>query len=390
MFPETYTGPKVLLVDGYGRRNYDFTPCVSTIDRYRMHEDIYEETLVDAGYCYDKYDISGAGSNVHIHPIWFDDYDCVVWFTGAYFSNYLFDKPAQKALRSYLGSGGKVVLCGDRILFCMAVTGEDSLGGEFLDGIMGCNYLEEMEYPSLKPYLYAAGVDTLQVLGSPVEIGLDTLLVYRECPYLKDMSYVAVIDSPPAGYTAQRLLYLTNAGVGDADEVIYTEYQGVGQCVFVNFDLSASVNHEYGYCSGVAPGPTPDFDPGEYEGRADLMRVILEDVFGLPSTGGGGPAAVDPPLPGYRWTLAQNAPNPCVTGTQIRYETARPVRVKISIYNALGRQVCVLVDGLKEPGEHSAHWDGRNQRGERVTSGVYFYKIEAGAFAATRKMLVLR
>ena len=390
MFPGTYTGPKVLLVDGYGRSNYDYAECVETVDRARPLEDIYETTLIDAGYCYDKYDISGAGSNVHIHPIWLGDYDCMVWFTGPYFSNYLFDKEAQQALRDYLGAGGKVVLCGDRIAYNMAVVDEDSLGGEFLAGIMGCEYIEEMEGAFDKPYLYAAGVDTLQVFGSPVEVDLDTLLVYRECPYLKDMTYVAVIDSPPAGYAAQRLMYLTNAGVGDADQVIYTEYQGVGQCAFVNFDLCATGSHERGYCSGITPGNAPDFVAGDYEGRVDLMRVILEDIFGLPSTGGGGPADVDPTLPGYRWALAPSAPNPCVTDTQIRYETARPVRVNIRIYKALGRQVCVLVDGLKEPGQHSAHWNGRNKRGERVTSGVYFYKMEAGAFTATRKMLVLR
>jgi hypothetical protein len=390
MFPGTYTGPKVLLVDGYGRRNYDYAECISIVDRNRPLEDIYEATLIDAGYCYDKYDISGAGSNMHIHPIWFDDYDCVVWFTGPYYSNYLFDKEAQQAIRDYLAAGGKAVLCGDRIAYNMAVVGEDSLGGDFLAGIMGSEYIEEMEGPFDKPHLYAVGVESLQVFGQPVAIDLDTLLVYRECPYLKDMTYVATIDSPPAGYTAQSLMYLTDASVGQSDQVVYTEYLGVGQCAYVNFDLSASANHERGYCSGMAPGNVPDFTAGEYEGRVDLMRVILEDLFGLPSTGGGGSADVHPPLQGHRWALAQNVPNPSVAGTQIRYETARPAMVTIKVYNALGKEVCTLVDGAKGPGQHSAYWDGRNRRGERVTSGVYFYKMEAGAFSATRKMLVLR
>jgi hypothetical protein len=390
MYPDTYTGSRVLLVDGYDRRNYDYAECVEALDRYRPLEDIYEETLIDAGYCYDKYDISGAGSWTHIHPIWFDDYDCVVWFTGPYYTLYLFDAEAQRAIRDYLGAGGKVVLCGDRIAYDMAVVGEDSLGGDFLAGIMGCEYIDEMEGPFDKPYLYAAGVDSIQVFGSPVEVDLDTLLVYRECPYLKDMTYMAVIDSAPPGYTAQRLVYLTNASVGDADEVIYTEYQGVGQCAFVNFDLGASGRHERGYCSGETPGNAPDFPAGDYEGRVDLMRLILEDIFGLPSTGGGGPANVDPPPQARRWALAQNAPNPCIAGTQIRYEIARPLRVIIKIYDALGREVCTLVDGVKQPGEHAVYWDGSNHRGERVTSGVYFYNMEAGDFAATRKMLVLR
>jgi hypothetical protein len=204
------------------------------------------------------------------------------------------------------------------------------------------------------------------------------------------MSYVAAIDSPPAGYTAQPLVYLTDASVGAADEVIYTEYQGAGQCAFVNFDLAASVNHERGYCSGVTPGPTPGFDPGVYDGRVDLMRVILEDVFGLPSAGGAGTEPVDPEPGDFRWRLAQNTPNPCINTTQIRYELARSARVRIAVYDALGRRVRTLVAATQEPGEHTARWDGCNDRGERVSSGVYFYNMEAGDFAATRKMLVLR
>jgi hypothetical protein len=394
MYPATYMGSKILLVDGYGRHNYDYAQCVYEVDRYVDLEDIYEATLTDAGYCYDKYDIGGAGSYVNLPPIWFSDYDCVVWFTGPYFSNYLINKPAQEAIRDYLADGGKVVLCGDRLAYNMASAleggvGEDSLDGHFLDGVMGCDYLEEMESAFDKPYVYAAAVETLEVFGLPIGIDLDTLLVYRECPELKDMSYVAVIDSPPTGYTAQALMYLTNASIGDADEVIYTEYQGVGQCAFVNFDFSASVNHERGYCTGVTPHMAPDFSPGVYEGRVDLLLVIMEDIFGLPSNGGG-PSSVDPAVPDYRWVLAQNVPNPCVSSTQIRYQTARSGRVQIHIYDALGRKIRLLVDAVKEPGVHSARWDGRNHMGESVSSGVYFYKIEVGDFAATRKMLVLR
>jgi flagellar hook assembly protein FlgD len=64
--------------------------------------------------------------------------------------------------------------------------------------------------------------------------------------------------------------------------------------------------------------------------------------------------------------------------------------VKIKVYNALGQLTRVLVDGVKEPGVRSIRWNGCNDKGERVSSGVYFYKMEAGDFTATHKMLVLR
>jgi hypothetical protein len=119
------------------------------------------------------------------------------------------------------------------------------------------------------------------------------------------------------------------------------------------------------------------------------MRVILEDIFGLPSNGGG-PARIDPIPSQFRFGLSQNAPNPCINATKIRYEVARSARVRIKIYDALGRRVAVLVDGVKAPGVHSAEWNVRNSKGKPVTSGVYFYKMESGSFTATRKMLVLR
>ncbi len=142
-----------------GRDNYDWSPCLSELDDEKPLEDIYEQGLTDAGYCYDKYDISGAGSNIHIHPIWYHDYDAIVWFTGPYFSNYLFDKEAQDSIRAYLGQGGKVVLCEDRIAHNMADpsdggVGEDSPGGEFLGGIMGatCYNNGEVGSPFDKPW----------------------------------------------------------------------------------------------------------------------------------------------------------------------------------------------------------------------------------------------
>jgi hypothetical protein len=397
LFPETYEGTKILLVDGHNRRLYDWSPCLSDLSRQVPLEDIYEQTLTDAGYCSDKYDISGAGSNAQIHPVWFDDYDAVVWFTGPYFSNYLFWAEAQRAIRDYLGDGGKVVLCGDRIAFDMAPTsqggnGEDSLGGEFLSGIMGSTYLGEMPYGTgyfSYPYAYAVAAESVNVFGAPVAIDLDTLLVYRECPYLKDMSYVLAKAAPPTGYTAQRLMRVANPTVAQADEVIYTEYQGIGQCVYVNFDLSASVNHIVGYCDGSTPSPAPDFNAGQYDGRVELMRVILEDIFGLAPTGGGVADIPGPAVPTYQWTLAQNQPNPVTAATEIRYAVARPGSVRLAVYSATGQVVRTLVNEAKQPGEYLVTWDGRNSRGEPVSSGVYFYKMDAGDYKATKKMLLI-
>jgi hypothetical protein len=391
MFKAGAPNPKILLVDGHNRNLYDWSPCLTVLDDRMPLEDIYEQTLIDAGYCYDKFDISGAGSNQHVHPLQYTDYDAVVWFTGPYFSNYLFDKEAQIAIKNYLANEGKFVLCGDRIAYNMAVVGEDSLGGEFLTGIMGCEYQEEMEGGFAKPFVYLEAPATVTVGGTPVSIPLDTIPIYRECPYLKDMSYVQANPTPWSGYYAQKLLDVTNNGTTypNSDGAIYVETSGGGQCVYVNFDLCATINHERALCSGTTPAPAPDFAPGNYYGRVELMKVILGTLFGLPSTGGkGGVAGV--PTERFQWALGQNFPNPLSVGTQIKFEVAKTSDVSIKVYNAMGQLVKVLKEGKTEPGRYSVSWDGRNQAGEGVSSGVYFYKMEGEKFAATSKMLVVK
>lgn len=394
MYPPTYTGVKILLIDGYGGDVHDYAECMASVDNVKLAEDIYGETLVEAGYAFDRYDINGAGSNIHIHPLMFD-YDAVVWFTGPHLSEYLFDEEAQEAIRAYLGGGGKVVLCGDRLAYNMSEVGGDALGGEFLAGILGCTYLGEMEGQFTKPYVYLQTVVSVTLFGTPVPINpadLDSLVVYRECPELKDMSYVVTNTSPPPGYTVQPLLYVLNPDpiYDPADGAIYVEYQGVGQCCFVNFDLSGFVTHSGTACSGSVPPGLQEFAPGHYQGRADLMRFILEDIFGLPSSGTGqGGMGGAPRQTVYHWGLHQNRPNPASGGTDIRFEVAGTGDVSIKVYNAMGQLVRTLEDKLVEPGKYSVSWDGTNAAGCKVSSGVYFYRMESTGFLATKKMVLL-
>ena len=89
--------------------------------------------------------------------------------------------------------------------------------------------------------------------------------------------------------------------------------------------------------------------------------------------------------------LAQNHPNPFARTTSIAF--AMPAEVgqgSIEVFDALGRQVRVLVRGPMSAGRYAITWDGRDNRGARVPSGVYFYRLVAGDLTATRKMIVLK
>jgi hypothetical protein len=89
-------------------------------------------------------------------------------------------------------------------------------------------------------------------------------------------------------------------------------------------------------------------------------------------------------------SLYPNYPNPFNPTTTIRYELKQPSKVSLKIYNLLGQEVRALVNKQESNGIHSAVWDGKNNRGQTVGSGVYFYRLEAGDFVKTRKMVLVK
>jgi hypothetical protein len=88
--------------------------------------------------------------------------------------------------------------------------------------------------------------------------------------------------------------------------------------------------------------------------------------------------------------LFQNYPNPFNPETHISYSLSEGTDVRLAIYNVLGQEIKVLVDGYQNAGSNTVVWDGRNQKGERVSSGIYFYKLQAGEIVQTRKMSLMK
>jgi glucuronoarabinoxylan endo-1,4-beta-xylanase len=86
-----------------------------------------------------------------------------------------------------------------------------------------------------------------------------------------------------------------------------------------------------------------------------------------------------------RLSLEQNYPNPFNASTTIHYIMPRASDVTINIYDILGRKVTTLHDGLQQAGYHQVIWKAKD-----LSSGVYFYKLQAGDYVETKKMTLLK
>jgi hypothetical protein len=97
-----------------------------------------------------------------------------------------------------------------------------------------------------------------------------------------------------------------------------------------------------------------------------------------------GVAEGEPQVPS-QFALSQNYPNPFNPSTTIKFELPRTSQVNLTVYDILGREVSVLVNERREAGVHEVKFDGSN-----LASGVYLYRLQAGAFVSTKKLVLLK
>ena len=138
----------------------------------------------------------------------------------------------------------------------------------------------------------------------------------------------------------------------------------------------------FGYTSsGSASSSTTYNSDGTATAGSASLSVTPESPLAVKT-----PSAVQP----TSYSLEQNYPNPFNPTTQIAFNIAQTERVDISIFNILGQKVATVVDGEMGSGAHIVMWNGRNQNGELLPSGVYFYRLSTPNFTAVKKMLLLK
>ncbi len=114
--------------------------------------------------------------------------------------------------------------------------------------------------------------------------------------------------------------------------------------------------------------------------RASVATLLHTDIAG-PVTDAGAPVAARP----MSYALLQNFPNPFNPSTTITYELPHASHVTLEVYDVLGRQVEVLVNDVRNAGSHEVMF-----KGARLSSGVYFYRLQTGDFVSARRMLLTK
>ena len=337
--------PKVLVADGFDRTSGIWTepshPFVLT------HCRALDDLSIPFDCCANEALLDGK--------IELDEYDAVVWVLGDESVEDSSFAPAEQALvTAYLENGGNLLLSGSEVGYDLieqgsaadsqfyhdilhadlaagdaesdTVTGVD---GSIFDGLSFC-------FADSSQGLYGEeGPDAIEPFG-----GGQVILSYTGTPYSAGLQYAGPFGSS----TAQ------------------------GRLVYLGFPFEAIDSDSI---------------------RIEVMGRVL-DYFQI-ATGVPDQSEQGVSLP-ERFALHQNHPNPFNPSTTISFSLLGPAsgRTTLRIFNVLGQRVRTLLDGALDPGAHALLWDGRDDAGRPVSSGIYFYTLRSGRLSRSRKMVLLR
>ena len=216
-------------------------------------------------------------------------------------------------------------------------------------------------------------------------LNVDVELVVGSVPVMRWAADTLHFDTTAVNQQSVESLWLFNRGSADLmiSEIVSTSGVYAVNTTQMTIPAGDSADVE------VTFAPT---QPGRYTGQLRIAHnvpgvdTVAIELVGVaePATGIAGSG-----LP-TRFDVSPNYPNPFNPTTRIRFQVPEVAPVSLVIYNMLGQSVRTLVAEQRQPGFYEVEWDGRNELGQRVSSGVYVYRFEAGAFSRVRKMVLLK
>jgi hypothetical protein len=398
----TDAGDRLLLVDDYTRTALDFENSSgfdpvggagygAFDDAERVQPDVLVQRALAVIYGgdednpkWDKYDVQGGGSSVqcepngdpsqsdvgaYLNPDNTPYYDAMIWLQGT-FADYSFADTTRIQLKTYLDQGGHLLAFGDEIAFHLGSGGNnaDSTIG-FLTDYFGTSFPNSADDQTDNRVLNITGQ------GGTVLDGV-TLGLYGECPLRRAFDRLTLAATTPYNTNAVLMTYTASTANDNGRACVIKNVRTVngGTSCLAAFGVSGLISND---------------------SRVIFVYPILNDLFGVtapppatgPINGVGAPVIANT---GFSFGLADAAPNPFRSSTNIEFSVANRSRVSIEVFNVLGQKVRTVADEVFEPGSYSRMWDGRSDAGTQVSSGIYFYKMVAGDFSATKKTVLLK
>lgn len=325
------------------------------------YEKYFLSSIDTAGRTYYHHDVHESGESVAFIMDEFPPGTILIWYTGD--KEETLTQEEQDSLSAFLGRDGRLFLTGQNIAEDLS-----DQGSEFLSRWLHAAYVGNTELQ------YVEGIP-----GDPV---LDGSLLRTRGSGGADNQYSRDVLVPD-GFSTSTCFYTMAGGGGPDSAVAGLLVDDTGRNGSRIFYLG------FGFEAVNKLSPSDSL----YASRSELMGRILEWLEGPVGIEGDDGETGQGSAP-RSYALSQNFPNPFNPVTTISFdvtdESSDQRRIELKIYDSRGRFVRTLINSRLEPGPHKTTWDGRNDRGERVSSGVYFYVLSSGGNTYTRKMVSVK
>lgn len=148
------------------------------------------------------------------------------------------------------------------------------------------------------------------------------------------------------------------------------------------YDTTPQTGEGYGGAFGVYPfAPSGNIYVSDWDNGLFVFSFTDSTATGIEPRESAGPG---------NFVLHQNYPNPFNPSTTIEYEIPEPASVSIEVYNLVGQRIRNLISGFISAGVHSVEWDGRDELGRAVPTGIYFYKMTSAGFSDIKRMILMK
>ncbi|MCB9513081.1 MAG: T9SS type A sorting domain-containing protein [Candidatus Latescibacteria bacterium] len=322
---------------------------------------------------------NGLGGRAEIGDL--DQYDVIVWDSGGVPSGAITTAADDKTHDDELLTDFMENSTHDTYLWVMGDLIANDLGnGEpFLSDVLGASLLSATQYyddftGNLVPKTVATH-PALEVGGLTPYFWVD-----GGCPSLDNFSAVAPSGNP---LSVESHAWEDDGGTAMVAGIFNRDPDGNGLATSAGGHLNHVLFNPFSYVrvrdAGFGLGNNFDY-------ARRMVGDVLSNLFSYqPNTS---PDGVDT-VPAHS-ALRGNYPNPFNPTTTIKFALATNEHVHLNVYDLSGRLVRTLVDEPMVAADHEVLWDGKDQGGSRAASGVYFYKLTAGDFTATEKMVLLK